>query len=110
MSATSRPTPINFRWPSSSTSATIAISPATVPDLAPERFQELAPPQLLAELREGPVNYPKVKVLKRRLLEAAFESFDQNHSHQETEPGQQFRSFLKDEGRDGRSGESRRGP
>ena len=75
---------------------TIAITPATIPDLAPQRFQALAPPGLLAELREGPVNYPKVKVLKRRLLEAAFESFDQKHSGQETERGQQFRSFLKE--------------
>src|ERR1035437_3576816 len=67
---------------------TIAISPTTVP--------ELAPPELRAELREGPVNSPKVKVLKRRLLEAAFESFDRKHSRQETERGRQFRSFLKE--------------
>ena len=50
-----------------------------VPDLSPERFAELAPPKLLAELREGPVNYPKVQALKRKLLEAAFEGFYQTH-------------------------------
>ena len=76
--------------------ATIAISPATIPDLAPERFQELASPELVAELREGPVNYPKVKALKRRLLEAAFEGFYQQHFHLKTERALQFRSFLKE--------------
>ena len=41
--------------------ATIAISPRHIPDLPPAKFKELAPPELLAELREGPVNYPGVK-------------------------------------------------
>jgi 4-alpha-glucanotransferase len=76
--------------------ATIAISPATVPDLASERFQESAPPGLLTELREGPVNYPKVKALKRNLLEAAFDGFCQQHLHLKTERALQFRSFLKE--------------
>ncbi len=74
--------------------ATIAITPSAVPDLSPERFQELASPKLLAELREGPVNYPKVRALKRKLLEAAFESFHQKHFDLETERALQFRSFL----------------
>jgi 4-alpha-glucanotransferase len=76
--------------------ATIAITPATVPDLAPDGFRELASPEMLAELREGPVNYPKVRALKRRLLEAAFEGFYQKHFNQQTERGQQFRSFLRE--------------
>src|SRR5512134_3878888 len=38
--------------------ATIAITPEAVPDLSPRSFHELAPARLLAELREGPVNYP----------------------------------------------------
>ena len=76
--------------------ATIAISPSHVPDLSPDKFEELAQPKLLAELREGPVNYPKVKALKRKLLEAAFESFHQKHFNLETERALQFRSFLKE--------------
>jgi 4-alpha-glucanotransferase len=76
--------------------ATIAISPATVPDLAPGKFTELAQPKLLAELREGPVNYPEVKALKRKLLEAAFESFYEQHFTLETERALQFRSFLRE--------------
>ena len=75
---------------------TIAISPATVPDLAPERFQELAPPTLLAELHKGPVNYPKVRALKRSLLEAAFEGFYEKHFGRETERALQFQAFLKE--------------
>jgi len=78
--------------------ATIAISPAAVPDLSPAKFKELAQPKLLAELREGPVNYPGVKALKWKLLEAAFESFNQKHSMAETERAVQFRSFLRENG------------
>jgi len=73
--------------------ATIAISPGTVPDLSPDKFAELAPPKLVAELREGPVHYPGVKALKRKLLEAAFEGFCQMHFNLETERARQFRSF-----------------
>jgi 4-alpha-glucanotransferase len=73
---------------------TIAISPATVPDLAPATFYELVPAALLAELRQGPVNYPKVKALKRQLLEAAFEIFCQQHFGRETERALRFQCFL----------------
>ncbi len=55
--------------------ATIAITPSRVPDLSEREFLKLATPQLLLELRQGPVQYPGVRALKRRLLEAAFASF-----------------------------------
>ena len=74
--------------------ATIAISPRHIPDLTSAVFKDLARPELLAKLREGPVNYPAVKTLKRKLLEAAFDSFLQRHFNQETERALQFRSFL----------------
>ena len=76
--------------------ATIAIKPGRVPDLSPKKFHELAPPELLAELRTGPVNYPKVKALKRSLLHAAFESFFKRHLHRETERARQFRAFVRE--------------
>ena len=76
--------------------ATIAISPHHIPDLPLARFQDLARPELLAELRQGPVNYPAVKALKRKLLEAAFENFLQRHFILETERALQFRSFLSE--------------
>src|SRR5215813_12575317 len=44
---------------------TIAISPELIPDLRPAKFKKLAPEKLMTELRHGPVNYPKVKELKR---------------------------------------------
>jgi len=75
---------------------TIAISPAAIPDLAPEKFEALAPPALLGELRQGPVNYPEVRALKRKLLEAAFEAFYQQHFHRKTERALQFGAFLKE--------------
>jgi 4-alpha-glucanotransferase len=73
---------------------TLAVSPAHLPDLPPARFQELAPASLLAELRSGRVNYPKVRALKRRLLEAAFDNFLQRQFNLETERANQFRAFL----------------
>jgi 4-alpha-glucanotransferase len=75
---------------------TIAISPRHIPDLAPDTFQQLAPPTLLAELRNGPVNYPGVKALKRKLLEAAFEHFAAHDLKQATDRAQQFNAFEKD--------------
>ena len=58
------------------------------------QFKKLAPAEVLAELRSGPVNYPGVRPLKRKLLEAAFDSFLQHHFNKETERALQFRSFL----------------
>jgi 4-alpha-glucanotransferase len=76
--------------------ATIATTPGRIPDLSPTQFKELAPPKLLTELRAGPVNYLKVKALKRTLLQAAFESFLKHHFHRETERARQFQSFLRE--------------
>ena len=58
---------------------TIAVSPEQLPDLAPSRFQALATPRLLRRLRKGPVQYRKVKALKRALLEGAFDQFIRRH-------------------------------
>jgi 4-alpha-glucanotransferase len=74
--------------------ATIATSPGHLPDLSPKKFRELTTPELLAGLRAGPVNYPKVKALKRALLQAAFESFLKRHFNRETPRALLFRAFL----------------
>src|SRR5580658_5338890 len=58
---------------------TIAISPRHLPDLTPGDYEHLARPPLLEELRQGRVNYPKAKALKRALLECAFNCFWQRH-------------------------------
>src|SRR5215472_328798 len=73
---------------------TIAISPKLIPDLAPEKFQELATPELLKSLRSGLVQYTEVKALKRKLLEAAFDYFHDAHFNRQTPRSQQFRAFL----------------
>ena len=75
---------------------TLAISPETVPDLAPQKFAEIASPAVLTQVREGPVNYPRVKALKRQLLEAAFVEFYQYQFDQETERALLFRAFLRE--------------
>jgi 4-alpha-glucanotransferase len=77
---------------------TIAISPQHIPDLTPGRFNELAGPELLAELRQGPVNYLAVKALKRKLLDAAFENFLEQHYNLETKRALEFRSFQVENG------------
>jgi len=54
---------------------TIHISPDAILDLRQADFDRLATPELLSELRAGPVRYGKVKPLKRALLRAAFDTF-----------------------------------
>src|SRR5439155_25080105 len=73
---------------------TITLSPRLVPDLTEELFRKHTRPSLLKELRQGPVNYPQVKILKRKLLEAAFGVFLQRHFNRESQRAVQFRAFL----------------
>src|SRR5262249_678071 len=58
---------------------TIAISPRHIPDLSQDQFRRIATAEGLAKLHQGPVNYPEVKALKWKLLEAAFDSFWRDH-------------------------------
>ncbi|MGA2748598.1 MAG: 4-alpha-glucanotransferase [Verrucomicrobiota bacterium] len=73
---------------------TLAVAPRRIPDLKPREFAKLAPARLLAELRQGPLNYARVKQLKGRLLEAAFENFLRHHLRKDTPRAVQFRQFL----------------
>ena len=73
---------------------TLAISPRHIPDLPVGAFEELTPPKVLASLREGPVNYPKVKLLKEKLLAVAFQHFIDRHFNRETDRALEFRGFL----------------
>ncbi len=77
---------------------TITISPKNVPDLSAEKFHAIATPEMLAELREGAVKYPKVKALKRALLWEAFQAFLRRHWRKDTERAAQFRKFVQDNG------------
>jgi 4-alpha-glucanotransferase len=75
--------------------ATIAITPKDLPDLSPAQFQAHATAALLDELRRGPVNYRKVKPLKRALLWEAFQSFLTKHWVKNMVRARRFRGFLK---------------
>lgn len=77
---------------------TIAISPEHLPELSRAKFNEIAPATLREQLRQGAVQYAKVKPLKRKLLRAAFASFLKKYWNKDTERGQQFRQFLHDNG------------
>jgi 4-alpha-glucanotransferase len=72
-------------------SGSIAVSPRHMPDLKPQAFRRFARPELLKKLRSGPVNYPKMKALKRALLQAAFNEFMDSAS---LGRAAQFRKFL----------------
>jgi len=73
---------------------TIAITPELLPDLTAKAIAKIVRPAQLAEVRTGAVNYPKVKALKRQLLEAAFGSFLKDHFSAGTGRAAQFRAFL----------------
>ena len=72
---------------------TIAISPKLIPDLSKEKFNDIATPAVLTELRTGAVKYSKVKALKRELLWEAFRSFRSRHWQKDTERSRTFRKF-----------------
>lgn len=76
---------------------TIAITPE-FPDLPAAKFNEIATPEVLKELRAGPVKYPQVKALKRKLLRAAFDAFLAEHWNKKTERSEAFRAFLAENG------------
>jgi 4-alpha-glucanotransferase len=76
--------------------STLAVSPEYVPDLLPEKFHELASPEILAQLRSSPLNYPKVKAIKQAFLEAAFAQFTHAELNRETKRAGEFHQFTRD--------------
>lgn len=76
---------------------TVAISPATVPDLTQEAYEAVLDGVSLKSLRTGPVKYSKVKPLKRRLLEKAFEGFMEIHWKNKTARCRAFRGWVKEQ-------------
>jgi 4-alpha-glucanotransferase len=76
---------------------TLAVSPRHIPDLPPDKFDQIARPGLLADLRAGAVNYSRVKALKLALLEGAFENFAARQLDRETERAAQFRQFMREQ-------------
>ncbi len=73
--------------------STIETHPAALPDLTPEDFERITTKHRVEALREGPVQYAKVKDLKRDLLYAAFRNFRSRRGSKERT--QAFAAFEK---------------
>jgi 4-alpha-glucanotransferase len=74
---------------------TIAVSPRYISDLSAAKFDAIARPDLLAELRRGAVDYRRVKALKRDLLWGAFESFLAKEHNKKTSREKRFKLFVE---------------
>jgi 4-alpha-glucanotransferase len=75
---------------------TLAVSPEFLPDLTEQKFYKIARPALLRSLRRGPVNYSKIKALKRALLQAAFDHFHKVHLDAGTDRAVEFLGFVSE--------------
>jgi len=76
---------------------TIEITPEALPDLSEEEYAEITATADLKALRKSSVQYPKVKALKWRLLERAFENFLEHSWKRNDKRARAFRKFVKDE-------------
>lgn len=76
---------------------TIHISPESIKDLSQEDYAALTGATDLFKLRSGPVHYREVKVLKRLLLERAFDRFCETQVRKNTWRAKKFRAFAKDQ-------------
>ena len=75
---------------------TIAITPKLLPDISANEIAQSAKSALLSELRRGAVDYPRVKILKQKLLKIAFENFLKRDFNKQTKRAAQFRAFMSD--------------
>jgi 4-alpha-glucanotransferase len=73
---------------------TLQLAPGSPPELTSDDFQAVLADVDLAKLRHGPVKYPRVKNLKRRLLEKAFTNFSQ---HPKQNRQSQFQRFCAEQ-------------
>ncbi|MEM6910010.1 MAG: 4-alpha-glucanotransferase [Verrucomicrobiota bacterium] len=76
---------------------TLDLSPGALPDLTEEAFSEVIVGENLLELRSGSVRYERVRRLKLSLLDRAFRHFQEKHLGQESDRGQSFALFQKEE-------------
>ena len=70
--------------------ATLELTPAVLEDLTEEDYRAALAGVDLSALREGPVQYSKVKPLKMRLLRAAYDRFEAAH---QSGPSARFEAF-----------------
>lgn len=74
---------------------TIATDPDALPDLGKSDFKKICARHNVSALREGKVNYPGVRALKRELLEAAWKRFKTRHLKEKTRRGREFTAWTK---------------
>ena len=76
---------------------TIEITPEALPDLAAEEIASATAGTDLAAMRRGPVDYPRVKALKWKLLGKAFENFSAHSLRRNDRRARAFRAFVKEQ-------------
>ena len=76
---------------------TLEISPESVPDLPAADFAEITDADDLPSLATGPVDYPRVKSLKLRLLARAFQHFTAGSWRRNDRRARNFRAFCRAE-------------
>ena len=76
---------------------TLELTPHALPDLAAEDFAKITAAMSLEALRAGPVNYPAMKELKTRLLEAAFANFTATSRKSRDARVRRFQKFCRTE-------------
>lgn len=74
--------------------STIEIKPNVIPGLTLEDYDAIATPEILKEIRQGPVNYRIVKRLKLQLLELSFNRFLKSRAKATITLRQRFEGFC----------------
>lgn len=72
----------------------LTMTPDMVPGLCEDDIKELAPSSVADELNVGPIRYPRVKELKTKLLERAFDRFESKDFA--TAPGGNPKKFIEE--------------
>ena len=75
---------------------TIFVSPESIPDLTQADYDAVTGSANLSKLRSGPVLYRQVKVLKRLLLQRAFDRFCETQVRKNTWRAKKFRAFARE--------------
>ena len=75
--------------------ATLELTPAALEDLSEEDYRAVLATVDLTALREGPVQYSRVKPLKLQLLRRAFDRFERQHASRASERFKAFETFQQ---------------
>ncbi len=76
---------------------TLETTPEALADLRAKDFKKITAKFEVAELVEESVDYPRVKALKRKLLEAAYASFRDDEARRNTKRARAFRAWCEGE-------------